>query len=123
MPIGSGDPRIVSSPAHLTHVSALSGPSIGSYPASYAGRPAEEPTMRSRFHAALSAAGVRFLGHPAPAGEFGLPHGRLTGHRDAGPHRGCHVAHEQDTGLGAPLTPRTAVRSRPAVGLRRPPPP
>jgi hypothetical protein len=62
----------------------------------------------SRFPAALSATGIRFLGHPAPAEEFGLPHGRLTGHRDAGPHRGCHVAHEQDaTGQDAPLTPRT----------------
>jgi hypothetical protein len=44
MPIGSGGSCIVSSPAHLTHVSALSGPSNGSYPASYPGRSAEEPT-------------------------------------------------------------------------------
>jgi len=27
----------------------------------------------------LSATGIRFLDHPSPAGEFGLPHGRLTG--------------------------------------------
>ena len=27
----------------------------------------------------LSATGIRFLGHPVPAGELGLPHGRLTG--------------------------------------------
>jgi len=37
----------------------------------------------------------------------------------AGPQRGCHVAHEQDsTGQGAPFTPGTVVRSRPATILR-----
>jgi len=37
----------------------------------------------------------------------------------AGPQRGCRVAHEQaTTGQGAPLTPRTVVRSRPATILR-----
>ena len=37
----------------------------------------------------------------------------------AGPQRGCHVPHEQDTtGQGAPLTPGTVVRSRPATILR-----
>ena len=70
----------------------------------------------------LSATGIRFLGHPAPAGELGLPHGRLTEHQGAGPHRGCHVAHEQDaTGQGALFTPGTAVRSRP-VTIPRPAP-
>jgi hypothetical protein len=59
------------------------------------------------------------LGHPAPAGEFNLPHGRPTGGQSAGPHRGCRVAHEQDpTGQGAPFTPGTVVRSRPATILR-----
>jgi hypothetical protein len=39
--------------------------------------------------------------------------------RSAGPQRGCHVAHEQDsTGQGAPFTPGTVVRSRPATILR-----
>jgi len=37
----------------------------------------------------------------------------------AGPQRGCHVAHEQDsTGQGAPFTPGTVVRTRPAAVLR-----
>jgi hypothetical protein len=37
----------------------------------------------------------------------------------AGPQRGCRVAHEQDaTGQGAPFTPGTVVRSRPAIILR-----
>jgi hypothetical protein len=33
------------------------------------------------FPAALSAVGIGLLGHPAPAGELRLPHGRPTGHR------------------------------------------
>src|SRR4029079_15279600 len=54
-----------------------------------------------------------------PLGRFSLPHGRPTGHHHAGPQRGCHVAHEQDsTGQGAPFTPGTVVRSRPATTLR-----
>src|SRR5205809_3187429 len=69
LPLRSGHSRIVYSPAHLTHVSALSGPSNRSYPASYAERTAEEPTMLFRFPAALLATGIRFLGHPAPAEE------------------------------------------------------
>jgi hypothetical protein len=67
----------------------------------------------------LSAVGIRFLGHPAPAGELSLPHGRPTGGQPTGPQRGCRVAHEQDpTGQGAPFTPGTVVRSRPATILR-----
>ena len=72
-----------------------------------------------RFPVAFRRVGVGFLGHPAPAGELRLPHGRPTGDRSAGPQRGCHVAHEQDsTGQGAPFTPGTVVRSRPATILR-----
>lgn len=67
----------------------------------------------------LSAVGIGFLGHPAPAGELNLPHGRPTGLPAAGPQRGCRVAHEQDaTRQGALFTPGTAVRSRPATILR-----
>jgi hypothetical protein len=40
----------------------------------------------------LSAVGIGFLGHPAPAGELNLPHGRPTGPHMAGPQRGCRVA-------------------------------
>ncbi|ETZ96317.1 hypothetical protein I546_7353 [Mycobacterium kansasii 732] len=56
-----------------------------------------------RFPVAFRCVGIGFLGHPAPAGELHLPHGRPTGriHR---PQQGCHVAHEQDsTGQGAPF--------------------
>ena len=43
----------------------------------------------------------------------------LPADQSAGPQRGCHVAHEQDsTGQGAPFTPGTVVRSRPATILR-----
>lgn len=77
------------------------------------------PANRPRFSCRLSAVGIRFLGHPAPAGELSLPHGRPTGGQSAGPQRGCRVAHEQDpTGQGAPFTPGTVVRSRPATILR-----
>jgi len=77
------------------------------------------PVLRPRFPAAVSATGIRFLGHPAPAGELSLPHGRPTGHHTAGPQRGCHVAHDQDmTGQGALFIPGTVVRSRPATTFR-----
>ena len=75
--------------------------------------------MRLPVSCRLSTVGVGFLGPPAPAGELRLPHGRPTGHQHAGPQRGCHVAHEQDsTGQGAPFTPGTVVRSQPATILR-----
>ena len=77
------------------------------------------PVTRFPVSCRLSAIGLRFLGHPAPAGELSLPHGRPTGGQPTGPQRGCRVAHEQDpTGQGAPFTPGTAVRSRPATILR-----
>ena len=67
----------------------------------------------------LSATGIRFLGHPAPAGELSVPHGRPTGHHTAGPQRGCRVAHAQAaTGQGALFIPGTVVRSRPAITFR-----
>ena len=35
--------------------------------------------MVSRFPVVFRRTGIGFLGRPAPAGELGLPHGRLTG--------------------------------------------
>jgi len=121
LPIGSGvsDHLIVTGspdPRQLPF-----GPGIRPYPASYAGTTwRRSQRCGSRFPAAVSAAGIRFLGHPAPAGEWSLPHGRPAGsHLAAGPQRGCRVAHEQDaTGQGAPFIPGTVVRSRPAIILR-----
>src|SRR5205814_960283 len=96
------------------------GPGIRPYPASYV------VTIRRRCRShghpgscCLSATGVGFFGHPAPAGELSLPRGRPTGHQMAGPQRGCRVAHEQAaTGQGASFIPGTVVRSRPAITLR-----
>lgn len=75
------------------------------YPASCAGRPAEALATSPGF---LSPFGCRpwLLDHPLPAGELGLPYGRLTGEDPSGPHQGYHVPRERDTtGVGAPFTP------------------
>ena len=86
------------------------------YPASYAGTTGGGAGERCPgVSCCLSATGIRLSGHPIPAEEFGLPHGRLTGHKPrAGPQRGYHVLHVPDTtGVGAPSTPGTAVFSQP----------
>lgn len=69
---------IVPSQAHQTHVSTLSGRGIGPYPASYAGTADGGVGTWFPVSCRLSATGVRLLGLPAPAGELGLPCGRLT---------------------------------------------
>src|SRR5664279_185779 len=74
---GSGVVVIVTAQAHLTRVSTLSG-RAPPYPASYPGRSTEGPTGVP-VSCCLSATGIRFSGDPLPAGELGLPHGRLTG--------------------------------------------
>src|SRR6266516_1691780 len=120
LPIGSGvsDHLIVTGspdPRQLPF-----GPGTCPYPASYP-RTIWRRCQHCgpRFPAAVSATGIRLLGHPSPTGELSLPHGRPTGTKPAGPQRGCRVAHEQDaTGQGAPFTPGTVVRSRPAIILR-----
>jgi hypothetical protein len=102
----------LSSQAHLTPVSTLSGRA----------RARIRPVIRRRAGGGrrlaargfLSPFGHRhsLLGHPLPAAELALPHGRVTGHvlHAAGPQRGCHVPHIRDaTGVGAPYTPATAV--------------
>jgi hypothetical protein len=68
------------------------------------------------------------LGHPVPALEFGLPHGRLTStpvrDRVRRTGRGFHVPHAQDTaGVGRPLHPgdsgvHTAVTNSTAAACR-----
>ena len=77
--------------------------------------PARGPRFPAAFRPPAFASWVilRPLGNSAFL-TVGLPAGQ-----PAGPQRGCRVAHEQDaTGQGAPLTPGTAVRSRPATILR-----
>ena len=63
----------------------------------------------------LSAAGIGLPGHPVPAREPGLPHGRLTGRqRGARTRTGFPRSALRDTtGVGASSTPGTAVLSRP----------
>ena len=63
------------------------------------------------------------LGHPIPAGELGLPHGRLTGQdQPPGPRRGYRVPHARAaTGVGAPYNPRTSG-AHPAGSPPRPAP-
>jgi hypothetical protein len=69
----------------------------------------------------LSATGIGFLDHRAPAGELGLPYGRLT-ESASGPRRGCHVPHGRAaTGVGALCTPRPAVSRRLAPSHQPPP--
>ena len=72
------------------------------------------------FSCRLSACRHSLLGHPLPAGELGLPCGRLTGPCCHGPDpdRGCHVSHARvATGVGALLTPGTVVLTRPTSFL------
>ncbi len=68
----------------------------------------------------LSAAGIRFSGHPSPLRSWtflavGLPDNARTP-------SGFHVPHPRvTTGKGALSTPRTAVLTRPIASLRPPP--
>jgi hypothetical protein len=101
---GSPDPRLRPfGPGHAAR-----------YPASYPAPLAEEPAIMVPVSCCLSATGLGLSGHPVPARELGLPHGRLTGRAAPGPGRGFHVPHQRDTtGMGASSTPGTAVLSRP----------
>ena len=79
MSVGTGLVVIVSRQAHLTRVSLLAAAGHQArYPASYPRTPGRRTRRAVSVSCCLSAAGVRFSGHPVPAGELGLPHGRLT---------------------------------------------
>jgi hypothetical protein len=60
---------------------------------------AQWPIRPVRASRCLSAAGVRFLRHPLPAGGFGLPHGRLTGAEAPDP-VGLTTSRRSETRLG-----------------------
>jgi hypothetical protein len=109
---------IESSQAHLTHVSTLAGPSSTRI------RPVMRGDQRRCWPSApvsrcLSATGVGFLGHPVPAGELGLPYGRLTGRlrvrTPAGFPRSTRVRYDRG---GCPLNSGTAMLSRLTLGLQ-----
>ena len=55
--------------------------------------PPSEPAAPRGATCCLSATGIRFLGHPAPAGELSLPHGRPTGHHRVPDPNGVVVLH------------------------------
>ena len=96
------------------------GPGNRPYPTSYAATIRRRGRYTgSRFPVAFRPSAFASWVLLRPLGRFSLPRGRPTGGRPAGPQRGCHVAHEQDsTGQGAPFTPGTVVRSRPTTILR-----
>ena len=73
-----------SSRAHLTRVSALPGPGTrpGIRPV-IQDRQRREPAVGALVSCCLPATGICLPGHPVPARELGLPHGRLTGHHTA----------------------------------------
>ena len=109
---------IDSSQAHLAHVSTLSGPGSARIRPVVRGdqRRCQSSAAGSR---CLSATGVRFLGHPVPAGELDLPYGRLTGafrHRTpTGFPRSTRVRHDRG---GCPLNSGTAMLSRLTMGIQ-----
>jgi hypothetical protein len=112
-------PRVRTSPrpcrgAHLTRVSALSGPGTRPVSGQLSGTAGGGASHRGPGSCCLSATGLGLSGHPVPARELGLPHGRLTRHNAPGPGRGFHVPHQRaTTGMGASSTPGTAVLSWP----------
>jgi hypothetical protein len=106
--VGTSFVIIVSAQAHLTRVSPLSRPGI---------RPGirpviQEPLVRGPRRAVsvsccLSAAGIRFSGHPVPARGVGPSSRSAYRHRHRSrTRRGFHVPHSRvTTGLGALSTP------------------
>jgi hypothetical protein len=99
-------PRRSDRGAHLTRVSTLSGPGTSPVSGQLAGTASGRASHPVPVSCCLSAAGVRFSGHPVPARELGLPHGRLTGRTTPGPGRGFHVPHLRDTTGVVPSLPR-----------------
>jgi len=118
------------SQAHLTRVSALSGPGT---------RPGIRPVIRhrwrrsqplwSRFPAAFRPPALACRVILFPPGNWAFLTVGLPGHKP-GPGRGFHVPHQRDTtGMGASSTPGTAVlsltgcRARPAPAASQRPVP
>src|SRR6266516_7411632 len=108
LPIGSGvsvHPVVTGSPDPRQ---LPFGPCTRPYPASYPRTIWRRCQYSgSRFPAALSATGLRFLGHPSPAGELGLPYGRPTGSLCLPDPNGVVMLHMSKTRPGrAPPLPR-----------------
>ena len=82
LPFGSGVSACFPPQAHQARVSALSGRDMVPVRPVMREPLAEEPVHAVPVSRCLSAAGIRFSGLPAPAGELSLPHVRPTGRRD-----------------------------------------
>lgn len=97
------------------------GPGIRPYPTSYAQTTRRRvPVLRPAVSCCLSAIGIGFLGHPAPAGELNLPHGRPTGLGLLCPQVQCQY---RDGAMTRTPLPRTGQphTSRPRSPCRRGP--
>jgi hypothetical protein len=82
LPISSGIYPRFASKAHLPTSAPLRAGHTVPYPASYAGRPAEEPTIASRFPVPFQAPAFASWA-PCPTGEFRFLYSRPTRTRDA----------------------------------------
>jgi hypothetical protein len=67
--------------------------------------------MLSRFPVAFRRTGISFLNRPAPAGELGLPHGRLTGPKVRTPTGLSRSTRPRPGRVGCSLNPGAAVFS------------
>jgi hypothetical protein len=67
--------------------------------------------MLSRFPVAFRHTGIGFLNRPAPAGELGLPHGRLTGPKVRTPTGLSRSTRPRPGRVGCSLNPGAAVFS------------
>jgi hypothetical protein len=82
LPVSSGIYPRFASKAHLPMSAPLRAGHIVPYPASYAGRPTEEPTIASRFPVPFQAPAFASWA-PCPTGEFRFLYSRPTRTRDA----------------------------------------
>jgi hypothetical protein len=97
----------MSSSGSPDHVSTLSGPGTSPYPASYAGRPGEEPAIMSRFPAAFR---LPAFASWSSIARWGAGPSLRSAYRasslEPGPQRGYYVPHVRvATGGGCPLYP------------------
>jgi hypothetical protein len=93
-PSGSGGVDASSSQAHLPTSACFHSRAQAWYPAGYTRNDLVEGPVTMLLAFPLPFGRRRsLLGHPVPAQELGLPHGRLTTTCRGGPGRGFHVPH------------------------------
>jgi hypothetical protein len=120
--VGSGVVVIESSQAHLTHVSTLSSSSVSPHPASSPGRIGGGRRWCPG-SCRLSATGICLLGHPAPAEQLSLPHGRPSTAKIATDPNGVTTFHTCEIRPGwVPSIPRGQWCPCGRRRIRQPPP-